>query len=61
MVDSELHHIRVFDVVDQQELSGGEVFAADDQGYDGIRFDHLRPALGSGARRPALPAIRTGR
>ena len=39
--DSELHHIRVFDVIDQQTLTGGEVFAADDQGYDGIRFDHL--------------------
>jgi gluconolactonase len=41
VVDSERHHIRVFDVVDQQTLTGGEVFAAHDQGYDGIRFDHL--------------------
>ncbi len=39
IVDSELHHIRVFDV-DHGKLSGGAVFAADDQGYDGIRFDH---------------------
>ena len=40
IVDSELHHIRVFNV-DHGTLTGGEVFCADDQGYDGIRFDHL--------------------
>ena len=40
IVDSELHHIRVFSV-DHGELSGGEIFCADPQGYDGIRFDHL--------------------
>jgi gluconolactonase len=40
IVDSELHHIRVFNV-DHGALTGGEVFCADDQGYDGIRFDHL--------------------
>jgi gluconolactonase len=40
VVDSELHHIRVFNV-DHGALTGGEVFCADDQGYDGIRFDHL--------------------
>jgi gluconolactonase len=40
IVDSELHHIRVFDV-DHGTLTGGELFCADDQGYDGIRFDHL--------------------
>jgi gluconolactonase len=40
IVDSELHHIRVF-TVDDGALAGGEVFCADDQGYDGIRFDHL--------------------
>jgi gluconolactonase len=40
IVDSELHHIRVFNV-DHGILSGGELFCADDQGYDGIRFDHL--------------------
>jgi gluconolactonase len=39
IVDSELRHIRVFDV-DQGTLTGGSVFAADDQGYDGIRFDY---------------------
>ena len=39
VVDSQLHHIRVFDV-EGGNVSGGEVFAADDQGYDGIRFDH---------------------
>jgi gluconolactonase len=38
VVDSEEHHIRVFDVVDGS-LSGGNVFAADPAGYDGIRFD----------------------
>ena len=41
VVDSQLRHIRVFDVVDRQTLTGGEVFAANDKGYDGIRFDHL--------------------
>ena len=40
IVDSELHRIRVFNV-DHGTLTGGEVFCADDQGYDGIRFDHL--------------------
>jgi gluconolactonase len=40
IVDSELHRIRVFDV-DHGKLSGGELFCADDKGYDGIRFDHL--------------------
>jgi gluconolactonase len=40
IVDSELHHIRVFSV-DHGKLSGGEIFCADPQGYDGIRFDHL--------------------
>ncbi len=38
IVDSEEHHIRVFDV-DGVSLSGGQVFAADPDGYDGIRFD----------------------
>jgi len=40
VVDSELHHIRVF-AVDHGKLVGGELFCADPQGYDGIRFDHL--------------------
>jgi gluconolactonase len=40
IVDSELRHIRVF-TVDHGKLSGGEIFCADPQGYDGIRFDHL--------------------
>ena len=40
IVDSELHHIRVFNV-DHGMLTGGELFCDDDQGYDGIRFDHL--------------------
>ena len=40
IVDSELHHIRVFNA-DHGAITGGEVFCADDQGYDGIRFDHL--------------------
>ena len=40
IVDSQLHHIRVFNV-DQEKLTGGEVFCADEMGYDGIRFDHL--------------------
>ena len=38
VVDSEEHHVRVFSV-DGAGLSGGEVFAADPDGYDGIRFD----------------------
>lgn len=38
VVDSEEHHIRVFDT-DGTTLHGGEVFAADPAGYDGIRFD----------------------
>ena len=40
IVDSQRNHIRVFDV-DHGKLRGGDVFCADDQGYDGIRFDHL--------------------
>jgi gluconolactonase len=40
IVDSELHRIRVFDV-DHGKLSDGDLFCADDKGYDGIRFDHL--------------------
>ena len=47
VVDSELHHIRVFDV-EGPRVRGGEVFAADDRGYDGIRFDH-RGRLWAGA------------
>ncbi|HEU5485097.1 MAG TPA: SMP-30/gluconolactonase/LRE family protein [Microlunatus sp.] len=38
VVDSEEGHIRVFDV-DAGSLTGGEVYAADPDGYDGIRFD----------------------
>ncbi len=38
VVDSEEHHVRVFTVTGDG-LSGGEVFAADPAGYDGIRFD----------------------
>jgi len=38
VVDSEQHTIRVFDV-HEGGLSGGAVFAADERGYDGIRFD----------------------
>ena len=38
VVDSEEHHVRVF-AVDGAALSGGEVFAANPAGYDGIRFD----------------------
>ncbi len=38
VVDSEEHHIRVFDV-ESGSLSGGALFAADPDGYDGIRFD----------------------
>ena len=38
IVDSEESLIRVFDVAGPS-LSGGEVFAADPLGYDGIRFD----------------------
>jgi gluconolactonase len=40
IVDSELHHIRVFNV-DHGKLTKGELFVADPEGYDGIRFDHL--------------------
>lgn len=40
VVDSEEHHVRVFAVAGAG-LSGGEVFAADPAGYDGIRFDTL--------------------
>jgi gluconolactonase len=40
IVDSQLNHIRVFNV-DHGELIGGELFCADEKGYDGIRFDHL--------------------
>jgi gluconolactonase len=40
IVDSELRHIRVFSV-DHRKLKGGEVFCANPEGYDGIRFDHL--------------------
>ena len=38
VVDSQERHIRVFDVAGER-LTGGAVFAADPQGYDGIRFD----------------------
>lgn len=38
VVDSERHEIWVFDVTGA-ELSGGSLFASDEQGYDGIRFD----------------------
>ena len=38
VVDSDRHEIKVFDVAGGA-LSGGEVFAADPLGYDGIRFD----------------------
>ena len=38
VVDSELNHIRVFGV-EGATPTGGEVFAADPSGYDGIRFD----------------------
>ena len=38
VVDSDRHTIRVFDV-DGAVLHGGAVFAADEQGYDGLRFD----------------------
>ena len=47
VVDSEEHHIRVFDV-DGGTLTGGEVFAADPAGYDGIRLD-TRGRLWGGA------------
>ncbi len=40
IVDSQLRHIRVFDV-DGAALSGGDVYCANPLGYDGIRFDHL--------------------
>jgi gluconolactonase len=41
VVDSEEHHIRRFDVTGARSgrLSGGDVFASDPLGYDGIRFD----------------------
>lgn len=48
VVDSEEHHVRVFDV-DGGKLSGGEVFAADPAGYDGIRLD-TRGRLWGGAQ-----------
>jgi gluconolactonase len=38
VVDSEENHIRVFDV-NHGSLTGGTLFAADPEGYDGIRFD----------------------
>ena len=38
VVDSEEHTIRAFDVAGGT-LRGGRLFAADPQGYDGIRFD----------------------
>ncbi|HEY5846889.1 MAG TPA: SMP-30/gluconolactonase/LRE family protein [Microlunatus sp.] len=38
VVDSEQHQIWVYDV-DGADLTGGRLFAADDLGYDGIRFD----------------------
>jgi gluconolactonase len=38
VVDSDQHTIRVFEV-HGAGLAGGEIFAADDLGYDGIRFD----------------------
>jgi gluconolactonase len=38
VVDSEQHQIWVYDV-DGTTLTGGRLFAADDLGYDGIRFD----------------------
>ena len=38
VVDSERHQIWVYDV-DGTDLTGGRLFAADDLGYDGIRFD----------------------
>jgi gluconolactonase len=40
IVDTELHHIRVFNV-DHGTLTGGKIFCSNDLGYDGIRFDHL--------------------
>lgn len=39
VVDSDQHLIRVFEV-EGARLSGGDIFAADAKGYDGIRFDH---------------------
>ena len=42
-MDSEERHLRVFDVVPgagaARSVSGGSLFAADPEGYDGIRFD----------------------
>ena len=38
VVDSDRHEIRVFDV-EGDRLTRGDRFAADEQGYDGIRFD----------------------
>ena len=38
VVDTEQHQIWVYDV-DGADLTGGRLFAADDLGYDGIRFD----------------------
>jgi gluconolactonase len=38
IVDSQVNHIRVFDVDDTGTLTGGKVFAAGGQ-FDGIRFD----------------------
>ena len=38
VVDSERHDIWVYDV-DGEELAAGRLFATDDLGYDGIRFD----------------------
>lgn len=38
VVDSERHELRVFDVAGGG-LSNGRLFASDQQGYDGIRFD----------------------
>jgi gluconolactonase len=40
IVDSEEHQIRVHDVEGAQ-IGDGSLFAADEKGYDGIRFDHL--------------------
>lgn len=40
VVDSERHEIRLFPV-EQDRLGEGSLFAADDLGCDGIRFDHL--------------------
>ena len=40
VTDTDEHHVRVFDV-DGARVSGGEVFAAEETGYDGIRLDTL--------------------